>query len=174
MKFSSSVHARIREGMEREEIYAILAEFVLKNDYQGVYMSRVTRSGIIAAYCFKLREGKLLRSDPILQKKSSQTAEILLRNGPEVVSETIDNYASPDDFMITFPFHGSIIDFLDENITNFVSFHNGGVSLIGFNKTSKAERYDLILMEIMTNNVRSLLDIVDALCYTLNKKNNKE
>lgn len=174
LKFSGSVHARIREGLEKDEIYAILAEFVLKNDYRGVYMSRLTRSGIIAAYCFRMQEGRLVRSESILRKSEGQTAEIILRESSEVVMESIDNYDSPDDFISHFPFDKSITSFLGENITNFVSFHDERVSLIGFNKTAKAERYDLIMMEIMANNIRSLLDIVDSLCYTLNKKNGKE
>ena len=174
LEFSSNILSSIPKIVEEYDIdgiYKMLAEFILNNGYKGVFITRLNKEDNLQGYVFTYKNDLLMKSDNIIILKESSAPVLRSRKKEVFISGDISTYSSRNEFETDFPFDERVKEFLSFPINNFVNYHADYVSVITFNKNGLIDKYDKVLMEIIVNNVRIVLGLVDLLIEKIKGKN---
>ena len=73
-----------------------------------------------------------------------------------MISDNIDNYATPDAFNKKYMFDERVRSFLKMPIRNFINYHAGDVSIIAFNSVRTLTDQETIFIEVLLNTTRTI------------------
>ena len=130
------------------------------NNYQGVFITRIDSEGNLSGYVFK-KNGEPRRSGTIQIAKDSYAPVFLSRREETVISDNIDNYATPDAFNKKYTFDERVRSFLKMPIRNFINYHAGDVSIIAFNSMRTLTDQETIFIEVLLNTTRTIVALAD-------------
>ncbi len=164
--FSREVINSINELAKKNDIYDRLALLILKEGYQGVFITREDKDGNLAGYAFKGNSNELVKSDYIQVPEASaapiwasRKAECDIYGCVATATRTAD--MSQADFEKAHPFEGRVRSFLGFAITNYINYAEGDVSIIAFNKRDGIKKFDADVINTVVNTARSVTHLID-------------
>ncbi len=152
---------RIIDRYGMYDLYDMLAEFVLTNEYSGVFITRMDSKGNLSGYVFKQEDNRIEKSELITIASDSSAPVRRSREKSSIVVGDISVYQSRVEFEKEYPFDDRVKSFLDFPIDNFINYHEVNVSVIAFNKNGVISKYDRMLIEIIVNNIKTVLGLVE-------------
>ena len=164
--FSREVINSINELAKKNDIYDRLALLILKEGYQGAFITREDKDGNLAGYAFKGNSNELVKSEYI-QVPEASAAPIWASRKAEcdiygcVATATRKADMSQADFEKAHPFDDGVKAFLDFAITNYINYAEGDVSIIAFNKKDGIKKYDTDVINTVVNTARSVTHLID-------------
>jgi hypothetical protein len=164
--FSREVINSINELAKKNDIYDRLALLILKEGYQGVFITREDQDDNLAGYVFKVNNHKLIKSEYIQVPRasaapiwSSRKAECDI-NGCVATASRADSIPQAD-FEKAHPFDERVKSFLGFAITNYINYAEGDVSIIAFNKNDGIKKFDTDVINTVVNTARSVTHLID-------------
>jgi serine phosphatase RsbU (regulator of sigma subunit) len=165
-RFSREVINSINELAVKNDIYDRLAVLILKEGYQGAFITREDKEGSLSGYAFKGSSDQLVKSE-LIQVPEASAAPIWASrkaacdiygcvasaNKPESMSQT--------EFEKAHPFNPEVKIFLDFTITNYINYAEGDVSIIAFNKKDGIKKFDTDVINTVVNTARSVTHLID-------------
>ncbi len=164
--FSREVMNSINELAKKNDIYDRLALLILKEGYQGVFITREDKDGNLAGYVFKGNSHKLVKSEYI-QVPEASAAPIWASRKAEcdiygcVATATRPESMPQAEFEEKHPFDERVKSFLGFAITNFINYAEGDVSIIAFNKKDGLKKFDTDVINTVVNTARSVTHLID-------------
>ncbi len=164
--FSREVINSINELTKKNDIYDRLALLILKEGYQGVFITREDKDGNLAGYVFKGNSNELVKSEYI-QVPEASAAPIWASRKAEcdiygcVATATRSADMSQADFEKAHPFDIRVKTFLGFAITNYINYAEGDVSIIAFNKRDGIKKFDTDVINTVVNTARSVTHLID-------------
>ena len=156
----------INELAVKNDIYDRLALLILKEGYQGVFITREDKDGHLSGYAFKGNSNKLIKSD-LIQVPEASAAMIWASRKAEcdihgcVASANKPESMSQADFEKANPFNPQVKTFLDFAITSYINYAEGDVSIIAFNKNDGIKKFDADVINTVVNTARSVTRLID-------------
>ncbi len=164
--FSREVINSINELAVKNDIYDRLALLILKEGYQGVFITREDKDGNLAGYVFKGNSDGLVKSE-FIQVPEASAAPIWASRKAEcdiygcVATATRSQSMSQAEFEKAHPFDMRVKSFLDFSITNYINYAEGDVSIIAFNKKDGIKKFDTDVINTVVNTARSVTHLID-------------
>ena len=164
--FSREVINSINELAKKNDIYDRLALLILKEGYQGVFITREDEEGNLAGYVFKGNSNDLVKSEYI-QVPEASAAPIWASRKAEcdiygcVATATRAADMSQADFEKAHPFDERVKLFLGFTINNYINYAEGDVSIIAFNKKDGIKKFDADVINTVVNTARSVTHLID-------------
>ncbi|MBW2488667.1 MAG: serine/threonine-protein phosphatase [Deltaproteobacteria bacterium] len=164
--FSREVLNSINELAKENDIYDRLALLILKEGYQGVFITREDQDGNLAGYVFKGNNHELLKSEYIQVPEASAAPIWASRKAECDIYGCVATATRPDsmpqaDFEKAHPFDERVKSFLGFAITNYINYAEGDVSIIGFNKKDGIKKFDTDVINTVVNTARSVTHLID-------------
>ena len=144
-----------------------LSSFLLK-DYEAVFITRADQGKNLAGYVFKQVESRIKRSGLIVIPNESLAPINVSRKEAQIISDDMDGYGSEAEFLEKNPLDPRVLDFIGVPIHNFITYNEADLSIIAFNFKTKISDYEKRFFEILLNNYRNMIMLVDM------EKNRKE
>jgi len=143
-------------GMEFEH----LSSFLLK-DYEAVFITRTDKGKNLVGSVFKQSLNQIEKSAPIVIPKESQAPINISRKKAQIITDDIDGYDSMEEFLQKNPLDPKVLDFIGFKVHNFITYNEADLSIIAFNYKSKITSYEKRFFEILVNNYRTMIMMVD-------------
>lgn len=159
--FTSEIMTSIRQITKANDIYERLSLLILQDGYRGVFITRKSNSGHLIGVASKIENDKYIKSEPIEIQKISSAPVMDSRKYQRIVAETKTEDETQEAFDKAHPFDAGVRKFLGFDIENFVNFHQGDVSIIGFNRENGICKQDLSVMEALVNTAISTVSLID-------------
>jgi serine phosphatase RsbU (regulator of sigma subunit) len=165
-RFSREVINAIDELVIRNDIYDRLALLILREGYQGVFITREDQAGNLSGYAFKGTPEDLVKSE-LIQVPEDSAAPIWASRKAEcdihgcVASATKSESMPQQEFERTHQFNASVKQFLGFAITNYINYAEGDVSIIAFNKADGIKKFDSSVINTVVNSARSITHLID-------------
>lgn len=165
-QFSSEIINSIDELVIKNNIYDRLALLILKEGYQGVFISREDREGNLSGYVFKGKHDDPLKSE-LIKVPENSSAPVWASRRAEcdiqgcVASATKSESMTQQEFERLHPFDESVKKFLGFSITNYINYAEGDVSIIAFNKNMGIKKFDSSVINAVVNTARSITRLID-------------
>lgn len=165
-RFSREVINSINELAKKNDIYDRLALLILKEGYQGVFITREDKDGNLAGYVFKGNSHKLVKSEYIQVPEASAAPVWAARKAECDIHGCVATATRPEsmpqaEFEETHPFDERVKLFLGFAITNFINYAEGDVSIIAFNKKDGLKKSDTDVINTVVNTARSVTHLID-------------
>ena len=164
--FNREVVNSIDQLVVNNDIYERLAQLIIREGYQGVFITREDREGNLSGYVFKGQSDDLIRSEltAVSEKSSapiwaSRRAECDLNAC--VISSSNSEFTSQGSFEKEHPFDDRVKDFLEFAISNYINYAEGDVSIIAFNKDTGPNKYDPVFINAVVNTARMVTRLID-------------
>lgn len=161
--FSTQMMLSIDEQLKASDSYDRLAQFVLEQEYKGVFITSKEKHGNLKGYVYKFHTGQIKKSGQIIIPKDSEAPIWKSRRSLGIVTDTINNYSDLEIFYQNNRFDSRVLDFLDFKVENFINYHEEDISVITFNKHSEINQYDLTLMEGIVNSTFTINYLVNLI-----------
>lgn len=162
--FSNEIMNSLDDLVYRNDIYERLAELILTEDFEGLLITRLNED-TLEGNAYKIVNDKFEKSDVIEIDKDSSAPITLSRHKNKIVTDSIENYNSREEFERVNPFHKDIIKFMKHDIKNFINYHKGDISIIAFNKKGNITPFDLRAMESVVDSTRVISSLLDLAKY---------
>ena len=164
--FSREVINSINELVKRNDMYDRLALLILKEGYQGVFITREDQEGNLAGYAFKGNSHELLKSEYIQVPEDSAAPIWASRKAACDIYGCVATATRPEsmpqaDFEKAHPFDERVKSFLGFAITNYINYAEGDVSIIAFNKQDGIKKFDMDVINTVVNTARSVTHLID-------------
>ncbi|GAF76695.1 unnamed protein product, partial [marine sediment metagenome] len=165
-RFSREVVNAINELAVKNDIYDRLALLILREGYQGVFITREDEEGNLSGYAFKSKPDGLIKSK-LIQVPENSSAPIWASRKAEcdingcVASATKAQSMPQAEFENKHPFDESVKAFLGFAITNYINYAEGDVSIIAFNKQGGIKKIDSDVINTVVNTARSVTHLID-------------
>jgi len=165
-RFSREVVNAIDELAVRNDIYDRLALLILREGYQGVFITREDNEGNLSGYVFKGKSDGLIKSK-LIQVPENSSAPIWASRKAEcdiygcVATATRPNSMSQEVFEKEHPFDERVKSFLRFAITSYINYAEGDVSIIAFNKQGGIKKFDADVINTVVNTARSVTHLID-------------
>ena len=164
--FSREVINSIKELARKNDIYDRLAVLILKEGYQGVFITREDQDGNLAGYAFKGNLHELIKSEYIQVSEASAAPIWASRKAECDIYGCVATASRPDsmpqaDFEKAHPFDERVKSFLGFAITNYINYAEGDVSIIAFNKKDGISKFDTDVINTVVNTARSVTHLID-------------
>lgn len=160
--FSDEIITSIDQLVKKNDSYERLCRLIFKEGYEGVFISREDSQGDLSGHVCKSDGGQLCLSEPITIDKKSHAPIWRSKRSKRVVTATINDLESREEFEKNHPFDDRVKQFVGSQINNYVNYHEGDLSIIAFNKRDDIGLYDLSVMETLGNTARSITRLVDV------------
>jgi len=161
--FSTQMMLSIDEQLKATDSYDRLAQFVLEQGYQGVFITSKEKDGNLKGFVYKFYSGQITKSNEIIIPKNSEAPIWKSRRSLGIVTDTINNYSDSEVFYQNNRFDPHVLDFLDFKVKNFINYHEEDISVITFNKHSEINQHDLTLMEGIVNSAFTINYLVNII-----------
>ena len=164
--FSREVVNAIDELAVKNDIYDRLALLILREGYQGVFITREDIEGHLSGYVFKGKSDGLIKSK-LIQVPENSSAPIWASRKAEcdiygcVATATRPNSMSQEVFEKEHPFDERVKSFLRFPITSYINYAEGDVSIIAFNKQGGIKKFDSDVINTVVNTARSVTHLID-------------
>ena len=169
--FITQMMLSVNEQVELADSFDRMAKFVLDMGYRGVFITTKDDDDHLVGNVYKQdNNGELLKSEKIVITKDSPAPIWESRKNENIVSDSRENYSSPDEFDSNHAFDERVIDFLNSKIDNFINYHEQNISFIVFNKNEKITHFDHTLMEAIVNSAFTIHHLVNRIKSCVNKK----
>jgi serine phosphatase RsbU (regulator of sigma subunit) len=165
-RFSREVVNAIDELAVKNDIYDRLALLILREGYQGVFITREDNEGHLSGYAFKGKSDGLIKSK-LIQVPENSSAPIWASRKAEcdiygcVATATRPNSMSQEVFEKEHPFDARVKSFLRFPITSYINYAEGDVSIIAFNKQGGIKKFDSDVINTVVNTARSVTHLID-------------
>ena len=165
-RFSREVVNAIDELAVKNDIYDRLALLILREGYQGVFITREDSEGHLSGYVFKGKSDGLIKSK-LIQVPENSSAPIWASRKAEcdiygcVATATRPNSMSQEVFEKEHPFDERVKSFLRFPITSYINYAEGDVSIIAFNKQGGIKKFDSDVINTVVNTARSVTHLID-------------
>jgi serine phosphatase RsbU (regulator of sigma subunit) len=166
MGFNREVMNSINELVKDNDIYDRLALLIIKEGYRGVFITRENQAGNLSGFVFKGKPDTLVRSELIVVSEKS-SAPIWASRKAEcdinacVISATNAESETQEAFENKHPFDERVKKFLGFEITNYINYAEGDVSIIAFNKRTGIRKSDAVVINAVVNTARSITHLID-------------
>ena len=161
LKFSDRTVLSLDELVKNNSILDNLSNIILTSGYEGVFIAIINEHGNLVGNVYKEVEAEILKSDPINIDKTSISPVLRSRTAANVVSGNVDDFASREEFEVEYSFNERVKSFMGTPINNFINFHEADFSIIAFNKRYKHNMYDKILFQVLLNNTRTIVTLIN-------------
>lgn len=164
--FSREVINSINELAVKNDIYDRLALLILREGYQGVFITREDKDGNLSGYVFKGKSEDLIKSE-LIQVPENSSAPIWASRKAAcdihgcVASATRPESMTQAEFEKAHPFDENVKAFLGFAITNYINYAEGDVSIIAFNKRDGIKKFDADVINTVVNTARSVTRLID-------------
>jgi serine phosphatase RsbU (regulator of sigma subunit) len=164
--FSREVINAINELAVNNDIYDRLALLILREGYQGVFITREDKEGNLSGYAFKGKPNGLIKSK-LIQVPENSSAPIWASRKAEcdingcVATATKPQSMPQAEFESRHPFNNSVKAFLGFAITNYINYAEGDVSIIAFNKKDGIKKIDSDVINTVVNTARTVTHLID-------------
>ena len=159
--FANEIVTSIKQVTKANDIYERLSLLILQDGYKGVFMTRKSKSGNLIGIASKIENDKYVKSEPVEIPKTSSAPVLDSRKYQRIVAETKTAGETQEAFDQAHQFDPRVKEFLGFEIKNFVNYHQGDVSIIGFNRERGIIKHDLSVMEVMVNTAISTVSLID-------------
>lgn len=164
--FSREVMNSINELAKKNDIYDRLALLILKEGYEGVFITREDKDGNLAGYVFKGNSHKLVKSEYVQVPEASAAPIWASRKAECDISGCVATASRPEsmpqaEFEKTHPFDERVKSFLGFAISNYINYAEGDVSIIAFNKKDGIKKFDTDVINTVVNTARSVTHLID-------------
>jgi len=160
LRYSESLIGDLEVLVDSGAEFQHLSSFLLK-DYQAVFITRTDKMKNLAGYAFKKTSNKIARSEHIVIPKESLAPINISRQKAEIISEDMGSYDSQESFLAKNPLDPKVLDFIGVPIQNFITYNEADLSIIAFNFKSQITTYEKRFFEILVNNYRTMVMLVD-------------
>jgi hypothetical protein len=161
--FSTQMMLSIDEQLKTSDSYDRLAQFVLDQEYKGVFITSKEKDGNLKGFVYKTLNGRINKSTEIVIPKDSEAPIWKSRRSLGIVTDDNKNYNDLDVFYQQNRFDPRVLEFLDFKIENFINYHEEDISVITFNKHSEITQHDLTLMEGIVNSAFTINYLVNII-----------
>ena len=165
-EFSREVINSINELAVKNDIYDRLAMLILREGYQGVFITREDKEGNLSGFVFKDQSDELVKSD-LIQVPENSSAPIWASRKAEcdlygcVATATKPGSMPQAEFEKKHPFDEHVKAFLGFAITSYINYAEGDVSIIAFNKKDGIKKFDTDVINTVVNTARSVTHLID-------------
>ncbi len=165
-QFSREIINSINELVIKNDIYHRLASLMLREGYQGVFITREDRAGNLSGYAYKGKKEDPVKSE-LIEVPENSLAPIWASRRAEcdihgcVASATKSESMTQEAFESMHPFDGRVKKFLGFSITNYINYAEGDVSIIAFNKDKGIKKFDFSVINAVVNTARSITRLID-------------
>ncbi|MGD9077714.1 MAG: PP2C family protein-serine/threonine phosphatase [Desulfobacterales bacterium] len=165
-RFSREVINAINELAVNNDIYDRLALLILREGYQGVFITREDQEGNLSGYVFKGKPDGLIKSK-LIQVPENSSAPIWASRKAEcdingcVATATKPRSMPQAEFENKHSFNENVKAFLGFAITNYINYAEGDVSIIAFNKQDGIKSIDSDVINTVVNTARSVTHLID-------------
>jgi serine phosphatase RsbU (regulator of sigma subunit) len=160
-KFSGEMISSINELIKTDGVYDRVSSLIITEGYYGVFITRKDKGGDLFGYVFKKDQDILVRSELIKIAKDSEAPVFDSRKKKRIVAVIKSATETQKDFEDKHQFDKRVKEFLAVPVTNFINFHEGGLSIIAFNKKYGINRNDFFVMETVVNTARSIAYLIE-------------
>lgn len=159
--FNNEIINSIDDLVYRNDVYERLAELILTDGYEGVFLAKLADENVLRGHVYKSKDGIFEQSDVIHIDYESSAPVTLSRQKNKIVTDSVENYRDVVEFENANPFHEDVKEFMDADIKNFINYHRGDISIIAFNKRDNITSYDLRAMESVVDGTRVVSSLLD-------------
>jgi serine phosphatase RsbU (regulator of sigma subunit) len=165
-QFSREIINSIDELAVNNDIFDRLALLILKEGYQGVFITREDKEGHLSGYAFKSKPDGLIKSR-LIQVPENSSAPIWASRKAEcdifgcVASAIKPPSMTQAEFEDKHPFDEDVKLFLGFAITSYINYAEGDVSIIAFNKQDGIKQFDSDVINTVVNTARSVTHLID-------------
>jgi hypothetical protein len=165
-QFSREIINSINELVLKNDIYDRLALLIIREGYQGVFITREDREGNLSGYVFKGKHDDPVKSELISVPKNSP-APIWASRRAEcdingcVASATKSESITQEEFERMHPFDANVKKFLGFAISNYINYAEGDLSIIAFNKNMGIKKFDFSVINAVVNTARTITRLID-------------
>lgn len=160
LRYSDTLITSLEKPLKPGTEYEHFAAFILK-EYEAVYITRADKENNLEGYAFKDGLDGIIRSGTITVSNKSQAPINISRQQKQIISNDILDYPSYAEFLEANPFDPKVIDFIDTQIRNFITYNEADISIIAFNFRSRITSYEKQFFEIVVNIYRTMVTLVD-------------
>ncbi|WDP90405.1 MAG: hypothetical protein HUN04_12150 [Desulfobacter sp.] len=160
LRYSSALMQDLADIVDTGEEFEHLSSFLLK-DYEAVFITRADQGKNLSGYVFKQSETRIERSCLILIHNESPAPINISRKEAQIISDDMEGYGSEAEFLEKNPLDPRVLDFIGGPIHNFITYNEADLSIIAFNYKSKISDYEKRFFEILVNNYRTIIMLVD-------------
>ncbi|MCG8637779.1 MAG: hypothetical protein MI863_28390 [Desulfobacterales bacterium] len=160
VRYSDSLMISLENLAESGAEFEHLSSFLLK-DYEAVFITRADEKKNLSGYVFKSVSEKIQKSDTIMIPNESLAPINISRKKAEIISDDMDAYDSTADFLKQNPLDPRVLEFIDAPVRNFITYNEADLSIIAFNFRSKISSYEKRFFEILVNNYRTMVMLID-------------
>jgi len=169
--FITQMMLSINEQVELGDSFDRMAKFVLDMGYEGAFITIKDENEHLVGNVYKHdNSDELLKSEEIVISKDSPAPVWESRKNENIVSDSRENYSSPDEFESLHAFDERVLGFLNFQIDNFINYHEQNISFIVFNKSEKITHFDHTLMEAIVNSAFTVHHLVSLIKSYVSKK----
>jgi hypothetical protein len=161
--FSTQMMLSIDEQLKSTDSYDRLAQFVIDQGYQGIFIAGKEKDGNLKGYVYTTHEGITRKSGKIIISKESEAPIWKSRRSLGIITDTITKYDNAENFYQNNRFDPRVLDFLNFKVENFINYHEEDISVITFNKYSEITQHDLTLMEGIVNSAFTINYLVNII-----------
>lgn len=165
-RFSREVINAINELAVNNDIYDRLALLILREGYQGVFITREDQEGNLSGYAFKGKPNGLIKSK-LIQVPENSSAPIWASRKAEcdingcVATATKPQTMPQAEFENKHAFNENVKSFLGFAISNYINYAEGDVSIIAFNKQDGIKKTDSDVINTVVNTARTVTHLID-------------
>ena len=160
-QFSQDVIDNINVLIRNNDVYDRLADLMLKEGFEGIFIAKTTANMDMVGYAFKLTRHEITKSKKITVRKDSPISILRSRKTGKLSYAVKSESVSQSDFEEQYPFDEKVKAFLGFPIVNFLNYHEGEISIIAYNKKQGIAAYDHQLMETLVNTARIVSYLMD-------------
>ena len=160
LRYSGSLIVSLEDLVSPGAEFEHLSSFLL-TDYEAVFITRTDAAMNLVGYVFKGGADGIRRSESILIPNESDAPINISRKKAQIISDDVDAYLSSDDFLKTDPFDSRVLEFIGSPVRNFITYNEADLSIIAFNFRSRITPYEERFFEILVNNFRTMVMLVD-------------
>lgn len=160
LRYSDSLLVSLEDLADADAEFEHLSSFLLK-DYGAVFITRTDARKNLVGSVFKQTASGIERSGAVMIPNESLAPINVSRQRAEIITDDIAGYNSPEAFLEKNPLDPRVVDFIGVPIRNFITYNEADLSIIAFNFRSKITSYEKRFFEILVNNYRTMVMLVD-------------
>lgn len=145
----------------RNDVFERMVSNILSDDFKGIFLTQLDEQNQLTGYVYKRESGKIIKSELLHIDKDSPVSITLSRKHNRIITDSIINYSNKDEFYNENSFDNRVIEFLGEDVKNYINVHKEDISTIVFNKSDEITNYDKRVVESIVDSARIISSLLD-------------
>lgn len=159
--FNNEILNSMDELTYSNDVFERMVANILSDDFRGIFLTQLDDNDQLTGYVYKRENGEIVKSDQLHIDKDSPVAITLSRKRNRIITDSISNYNNRDEFYKKNLFDNHVLEFLGEDVKNYINVHKGDISTIVFNKSSEITPYDQRVVESIVDSARIISSLLD-------------